>query len=124
MHLCETAVWVAHQSFWGKHGWKHLFNAVSRKGRVWCRHSQGQGSLVMLQEPVSRPEEQEAKPARASHGFASRVCPGNFTWSIKAGSFLPGVGPVIVGNPAPCARALLLLHYTHYLPSGAGLLSI
>lgn len=49
MHnLYETEVWVAHQSFWGKRKWKHLFNAVSHKGQIWCRHCWGQVSLVTL----------------------------------------------------------------------------
>lgn len=48
-HLRETGVWVAHQSFWEKHEWKCLFDTVSHKGRIWCRHHGGRVSLVMLQ---------------------------------------------------------------------------
>lgn len=69
---------------------------VSHKGRILYRHHQGQISLVMLQNQF--PDEKEMKLARASHGLASHVCPGKVTWSIKAHSFLSGVGPVIVGN--------------------------
>lgn len=106
-------VWLVKRTFWGKHEWKWLFNTISHKGRIWCKHCRSQVSMVPPQSQFAR-QRSRRMPTRASRELASHLSPGNFTSSTKPISFLP----VIIGKRAPCAscaraRSSLLISWWH-----------